>query len=227
MRKLLNDTEAFAEPWNVKISKATILEAAAWLKPISDRQQVELLSRLEAMLDQFAKSIGHRRQRVDFNVLSRILWLPAAEDPHRPPSLLCDALALSTTEIAEFEPYLTLLSQLHTKPIRSEAVLISLLVQRDFSMRDGLSIRFAKRFLNEIRIGEVQSYGDRVARNRSAAARRGIDNKALKEEATAQFEKLAKLGIPEEDRVRIIREYMGNRVSRQTVSKWVRPLREE
>jgi hypothetical protein len=226
MRKVLNDSEAFAEPWKVKISKRTVLEAKAWVEPLSADQKSELLSRLETLLDVFAASIGYRRQQTSFgNVLSRVVWLPTGKDPNPTGPLLCDALALSTREMAQFDPYFDLLNRMHTKPIRSEAILVSLLVLRDFGQQDGLSIRFAKRFLHDIRIGEVRDYATQVERNRKAALNRGIDTKELKEEALAQHEKLAKLGTPAEDRVRLIREHIGNRVSRQTITKWVRSLR--
>ena len=159
------------------------------------------------------------------NLLSRTVWLPLDEDANRAGPLLCDALALSTKEIAEFDLYLDLLGRMHTKPIRSEAILVSLLIRRGLSRNDGLSIRFAKRFLDEIRIGEVRAFAGQVDRNRKAAGNRGIDTKELRDEVLAQHQKLAKLGTPEEDRVRLLREHIGNRVSRQTITKWVRPLR--
>src|SRR4051812_46125755 len=102
MRKIFNDAEAFAAPWKIKVSRRTVREAEAWLRPFTQAYRKGLQDELEAALDAHAKALGYRRLRcLVGNAMAQFLWRPARRNAKANMPPMCDAQVLGSREFAK------------------------------------------------------------------------------------------------------------------------------
>lgn len=221
------------EPWEIPVDFHVVAEAKARLREFPAPLRKRLLRILDSEFQNFSVAYSLRRQRDYSGGISQMLWIRTGENVVHTGRAYVDVDILSSPEFQSWKGFQKLARGLHRNKSRALSIAASLLILRDASWRDGMSIGLARNLLAGLRPAEAIALvqGEREIKRHSDAGRPGGVKRSKKfrrdrKEVCAAYQRLSKKCSTAE-KMEALKQRFPKKPSISSLYKWTEKLRAE